>query len=228
MGLFSKEIKLFGKSILIIIGLLSAYLLSEFILSRIAVNSDVKSATDGIDIYLLSNGVHTDIVMPIQSDIIDWSKEVKFENTRSKDSTMQFLAVGWGDKGFYLETPEWSDLKFSVAFKAAFYLGSSAMHATFYRQITEDEKCVRIRISKEEYQKLILYIKNSFQYNNEGNIILIDAPTYGVNDAFYEAKRVYGLFYTCNTWTNNALKAADQKACFWTVFDKGIFYQYKK
>ncbi|HXU27639.1 MAG TPA: DUF2459 domain-containing protein, partial [Bacteroidia bacterium] len=50
----------------------------------------------------------------------------------------------------------------------------------------------------------------------------------GDNDSFYEAVGVYGLFYTCNTWANNGLKYCGQKACLWTPFEKGIFYQYRK
>ena len=46
-------------------------------------------------------------------------------------------------------------------------------------------------------------------------------------DAFYDAKGKYSLFYTCNTWANCALKAANQKASLWTVYDKGIFCHYK-
>jgi hypothetical protein len=37
----------------------------------------------------------------------------------------------------------------------------------------------------------------------------------------------YNLFHTCNTWTNDALKAGGQKACWWTPFDAGIFRQYQ-
>ena len=46
-------------------------------------------------------------------------------------------------------------------------------------------------------------------------------------DAFYDAKGSYNLTRTCNTWTNNALKAAGLKACLWTPFDSGIFWQYR-
>ncbi|MFP3836064.1 DUF2459 domain-containing protein, partial [Chryseobacterium sp. SIMBA_028] len=47
------------------------------------------------------------------------------------------------------------------------------------------------------------------------------------NDAFYDAKGTYSFFYTCNTWANNALKAAGQKAALWTPSDFGIFQHYK-
>lgn len=223
--LLRKGFKIIGYTIISIITFGLLYLGSAYVLSRIAVNKHASSKKN-IAIYILSNGVHTDIVTPIKNNYIDWSKTIHFNYTKSKDTTMQYLAFGWGDKGFYLETPTWSDLTFNVAFKAAFYLGSSAMHTTFYKTMHEDEECKKIDISNEEYEKLVAYIQQSFQTDSTGNYIYIPASTYGNDDAFYEAKEKYGLFYTCNTWANNALKACDQKACLWTPFQSGIFYQY--
>jgi len=152
----------------------------------------------------------------------DWSTQIKVENTLAKDTTAKFIAFGWGDKGFYLDTPEWSDLKASTAFNAAFALGSTAIHATFYPAIAENKNCVKIAISKENYQKLITYIEQSFQYDGNNNPMFIPATTYGKNDSFYEAKGKYNLFHTCNSWANGALKKPI-KSCFWTVTDSGIF-----
>jgi uncharacterized protein (TIGR02117 family) len=172
--------------------------------------------------------VHTDIVMPVKNDVIDWSKEIRFENTLGKDSLMKYVAMGWGDKGFYLETPTWADLKFTVAFKAATSLNTSAIHATFYNDLEEDESCKRIFISREQYSRLVKYINESFQFDPNGHLIHIKTnANYGRNDAFYEAKGSYSLFHTCNTWANNALKSCGQKACWWTPFDTGIFEKYK-
>ena len=69
------------------------------------------------------------------------------------------------------------------------------------------------------------YISDSFR--NPLQPEWIEGHSYGQKDAFYEAKGSYSLFYTCNTWANNALKAANQKASLWTVYDKGIFCHYK-
>lgn len=219
-------LKIIGYTILFFIGFILLYLGSAYILSRITVNGNANSKKE-VQIYILSNGVHTDIVTPIKTNYIDWSKTIKFEHTQSKDSIMQYVAFGWGDKGFYLETPTWADLTFRVAFKTAFYLGSSAMHTTFYKTMYEGGDCKKIDISNEEYRALVSYIQQSFQVDSNGNVIYIKATTYDKDDAFYEAKRVYGLFFTCNTWANNALKACNQKACLWTAFQDGIFYQYK-
>ncbi|WP_300565620.1 TIGR02117 family protein [Flavobacterium sp.] len=226
MKLVKKSFKIVGWTFLGIISFVIIYILSAFGLSRITVNSDVEPK-DEVAIYILSNGVHTDIVVPIKNDIKDWRNEIEFQQTKSKDSLANYLALGWGDKGFYLETPEWSDLKASVAFKAATGLSTSAMHTTFYRNLSEGENCKKIQISKENYQHLVSYISDSFERDADQKITWISGRSYGKNDAFYEAKGSYNLFYTCNTWANNALKSANQKASLWTPFDTGIFSHYK-
>jgi len=206
------------------------YLGFTYLLFFIPVNKN--AALEGpkeMSIYIMTNGVHTDIVVPVKNDVMDWSTMTKFEYTESKDTTFKYAAFGWGDKGFYLQTPQWSDLKFSVAFNAMFHLGSTAMHVDFIHQMHENESCKEIRISKKQYAKLVEYIKDSFRYADNGDVMLIEHVDagYGPDDTFYEAKGAYDLFNTCNTWANSALKACEQKACWWTPVDKGIFHQYK-
>lgn len=222
-----KTLRLLGKMILALLIFVFSYAFLVFVVPYVPVNSGQVATANEVTVYIKTNGVHTDIVVPIKTEMKDWSDTIKFSHIKSQDSTMQFIGFGWGDKGFYLNTPEWSDLKFSTAFVAAFGLGSSAMHATFYKQINENERCVKIKISAQEYQKLILFIENNFRLDDNAKPIWIDATTYGQNDSFYEAKGAYTLFYTCNTWANNALKAMDQKAALWTATDRGIFQHYR-
>lgn len=222
-----KSLKIIGWFLLGIISFLVLYVVSALLISKISVNSDVSQKDKPIEIFILSNGVHTDIVVPIKNEIKDWSKEIRFQQIKSKDSLVNYLAIGWGDKGFYLNTPEWSDLKVSTAFNAVFGLSSSAMHTTFYKKMTERADCKKIKISAEEYQKLVAYISESFTLDSAKNVQWISGYSYGKNDAFYEANGSYNLFFTCNSWANNALKAANQKASLWTVTDTGIFYQYQ-
>jgi uncharacterized protein (TIGR02117 family) len=229
--LFRKIYRTLAFIILGLIGSLLLYGLAAWILPHIAVNKDARSkGPDEVSIFIRTNGVHTDIVTPVHNAIMDWRPYARFEDTESKDTSLPYAAFGWGDKGFYLETPEWSDLKFSVAFKAMFHLGSSAMHVTFCRQMAAGTDCKEIRISNEEYKQLSEYLKRSFRYDSLGRTINIVTHNdgYGRDDAFYEATGAYDLFNTCNTWANKALKACGQRACLWTPLDKGIFYQYKE
>lgn len=222
-----KALKIALKIFLVLFGLILIYLIAVFSLSKITVNQE-KNTKPEVEIYILTNGVHTDIVMPTKNDQIDWSQQVKFANTKAADSTYKYLAMGWGDKGFYLETPEWSDLKASVAFKAASGLSTTAIHATYYKSLREGADCKKMMISKEQYDRLIRYISQSFQKDAAGNFLNIKTDAiYGKTDAFYEATGSYSLFHTCNTWANSALKASGQKCCYWTATDSGIFSKYK-
>jgi uncharacterized protein (TIGR02117 family) len=222
-----KVLKYLGYLVLSFALIVLSYGSMAFIVSAITVNEQAKDTGEEVEIFLLSNGVHADVVVPVKNEYMDWSKKIKFEHTRSGDTLLSYLGFGWGDKGFYLHTPQWSDLKFSTAFKALFYLGTSAMHTTFYKQVKEGEQCRKIKISKEEYLQLITYIRASFKEDDNANVMQLKGYSYGKYDAFYEAHGVYSLFYTCNTWTNNALKHCGQRACLWTPFDHTILRKYE-
>jgi uncharacterized protein (TIGR02117 family) len=209
-----------------IIGVVAVYGAAAFGLSRIPVGQRSEPTPNDIEAYLLSNGVHTDIVLPVRSAQIDWSQMLPYADTPAQDTTMHYVGFGWGDKGFYLDTPTWSQLKPSTAFKAMFWLGTSAMHITFHHEPTEGPECVKLYLTPAEYARLIDYIKTSFDYDAAGRVQHIAGHNYGRFDTFYEARRTYNLFYTCNTWANNALKISGQKASLWTPMDSGIFYQY--
>jgi uncharacterized protein (TIGR02117 family) len=225
-----KAFKWMGFTIVGLFCLITIYGIITWLLFYFPVNRDAaqKGAKD-LSIFILSNGVHTDIVVPVKNNIMDWRKIAPFENTDSKDTTFQYAAFGWGDKGFYLETPEWSDLKASTALKAMFHLGSTAIHVDFVRSLRSGDHCKEIRISKDQYRKLVDFLLKSFCLDKNGNSILITTHNdgYGADDAFYEAKGAYDIFHTCNSWANDALLACDQKACVWTPVDRGILYQYK-
>lgn len=225
---FKKLLKYTGCFILFFISFVLIYLLSAFCLSRITVNKEHDTNSD-VAIYILTNGVHTDIVVPVKNDVFDWSKAVKFANTRLQDTAgMQWLAMGWGDKGFYLETPTWDDLTITTAFKAAFGLGTTAMHTTFYHSMTESSSCKKITISQWQYKRLVQFVSDSFEHDSDGYTIYISTnANYNDADAFYEATGRYSLFKTCNSWANAALKSCGQKACLWTAFDTGIFLKYE-
>ena len=227
MKTLKKIFKILLKSVLGVVAFLLVYTLVIFLTSVISVNDNVVETDKNIPIYILSNGVHTDVVVPLKNEIKDWSKEISYLHTKAKDSTKNLLAFGWGDRGFYLDTPTWADLKVSTAAKAVTGLSSSAMHVTFYGNLEENKACKKIMISIAQYEKLIRYFEDSFQLDELNKKQQIGTHSYGKHDAFYEAKGNYNLFYTCNTWANQALKSANQKSALWTVLDKGIFWHYE-
>jgi len=212
---------------LLLVGFSGLFLLGESTLSKIEVKATYYKDSN-YQVFVKSNGVHTDIVFPLKSDVIDWSQTFSFENTLSKRDDFQYVSIGWGDRGFYLDTPEWKDLKVSTALVAAFGIGKTLLHVTFYDDVQEDELTYSYFISKPQYEKMIKYIQKALKYQNNHPILVDTTAQYGENDAFYEAKGSYSIFHTCNTWTNNLLKEASMPSGLWVAFDKGILYHYQK
>ena len=218
-----KALKITGYVVGSVLGIVGLYVGAALVLSAIPVAKKQPAVPADVTVFLHTNGVHTDIVLPIKTSQMDWSQHLPFANIPSRDSTMRYIAFGWGDKGFYLNTPTWADLTVSTAFRAAFWLGSAAMHTTYFHHLEAGPDTIPLQLSHAEYASLIAYIQASFRLDAAGDVQHIAGHSYGPDDAFYEAHRVYSFLYTCNTWTNDALKASGQRACLWTPSDDGIF-----
>lgn len=209
------------RSIEVVLLLASLWLILAFALSQIRVNSDFAPTPNGIQIYLRSNGVHTDFVVPVRNDIIHWDTLLS-PSYFNADSTYSHLAFGWGNKRFYLNTPEWKDLTFTTAFTAAFGLGESAMHITYYKSAPQPG--VRVKsflISEEQYRRLIDYLIQYLRVEGKG-VTIIDHPGYGAHDRFYEANGTYNMFQTCNEWTGDGMEETGLPVGVWTPLEAGI------
>jgi uncharacterized protein (TIGR02117 family) len=212
-----------------LLGAVFLYVILGLLIPYIPIRAEKTNDPKVIELYILTNGVHTDLVVPVKTKYIDWSRKLPFENTKGKQTDFNYISFGWGDKGFYLDTPTWADLKFSTAFKAAFWLSDSAMHCTYYKSMKQGEDCKKMMLTEKQYQQLIRFIDSRFDKDASGKYILIKTDAvYGNNDAFYDAKGSYNFTYTCNTWANNGLKASGQQAALWTPTDFGIFQHYKR
>ena len=104
----------------IIVGLILLYVLLAIIFTLIPVNRCFKQASDGIDIFVRSNGLHADLVVPVISKQIDWRKSIRPCDFEKFDSNFSYIAFGWGDRGYYIEVSRKSKATFSTGFKALF------------------------------------------------------------------------------------------------------------
>lgn len=218
--------RLLWRTVLALLTFIVVYALAVGLLPMIPANADFVEPEVGHTIYVRSNGVHTDLVVPLRSTVKDWSQRLPFANTSSADSSATHVAFGWGDKGFYLETKEWADLKASTAVKAVFGLSGSAMHVTFCEAPALGVDCKAVRVDDATLQRLFALIESGFAKDETGKPIWIADRYYGTTDSFYEGTGRYGLFFTCNTWTNYVLKDCGLPAAVWTAFDSGILRHY--
>jgi uncharacterized protein (TIGR02117 family) len=178
------------------------------------VNTSSENCIQNMSIFASSNGVHVDIIIPIEQLDIQLKEEL------SLDSTTKYVAFGWGDRKFYLETPTWGDLKISTTLRSLFTNTSSVVHLTGYRKLSGSWKTQSI--CPEQMALLNAYLRESFSYRDDKHIIPIKGAHYGNNDAFYHSSNSYSVLFTCNSWVNKGLKKARVKTAFWTPFDWGI------
>lgn len=200
--------------------LLIVWGLCALVLPRIAVNTGFRAAEQGgVTLYVLSNGVHADFVVPAVTPQMDWTEELPYADFEQADASFRWLSLGWGDRGFYLETPTWGDLKFSTAFKAMFFLSSAAVHVTWQRHPPADSEHRRVlRLTDEQYQRLVDYLRESFLRDDRGRPRRIDHAGYTPHDRFYEASGTYSFVTTCNEWAGAGLRRCGVKVGLWTPF----------
>ncbi len=224
-----KLVKRIFSIVLGIIAFFIFYIALAYFLSIIPANSDAEKHKSGVQIFIKSNGVHADLVLPMKDSLFDWSTKIDTSIFVKETKAIKYVALGWGDKGFYLDTPTWADLKVSTALYTMFWPSPTAMHVTLKTdELVEGELTKRIFLTKTQYQTLLNHILASFQQTPDRKLMAINCCHYnGANDMFYEANGSYHLFYTCNSWTNEALKVTGLKTAFWTPSDKGIFCHFK-
>src|SRR5690348_7825043 len=109
--------------------LIAGYALAAVAGSAIPVNSGWHQAATGVRVYVIDNGVHTDLVLPVAAEGVDWRELVKPEDLADPaQAARSHLAFGWGDRDFYLNTPSWSQVKPWRVLSALVGAGRTVLH----------------------------------------------------------------------------------------------------
>ncbi|WP_233101708.1 TIGR02117 family protein [Variovorax sp. IB41] len=172
-----------------------------------------------LEAWVLSNGVHTDLVFPARSAAIDWHQLFPLADFRAVPPDAEFIAIGWGDREFYLHTPTWADLTASRAFGALAGGNRALMHVTYLQRGQMRRGAYKLPLSQAQYAQLVDYVRAALP---SGRATPIAGAHYDNQDAFYEAEGGYNLFETCNTWTGRGLRSAGVTVSRWTPFDFNV------
>ena len=184
------------------------------------ISSGVRPSGGKITIYLISNEIHTDFVLPVKNDVFDWESFWNPEDFKSRPG--EWVEIGWGDKEFYQKTPTWDKFDFSVGLKALFLPSDSAVHINYLSGSPENyPRSARLEISPETYQKLVMAIKSQFKLRNQVPALIYIAG-YSDTDNFYDAHGTFSIFKTCNVWTSDMLAEAGLKHPLWSPTKYGL------
>lgn len=198
--------------------LVQGYWAAGWIGAALAAPGAEARATRGIAVFVEDNGIHTGIVLP--KSRLTGPLAARFAPGDIADpryARYDWVAVGWGDRAFYLGTPTWADLSPSTVAAAAVGSDATVLHVEHVPAPHASASVRRVLLRPDQASRLIAFIEASLE---EGEPV----HGYGGWDAFYPARGRYSAIRTCNAWTGEALTAAGVPMGRWTPFSGTVMW----
>ena len=214
-----------GRLLTLLIALPALYLLAALAGSLIPANRGWTEPSQGTTVYLAANGIHTDIVMPVKAQGLDWGPLLPRSDFAAPNPQARWIAFGAGEQRVYLNTPTWWDLTPRTIW-SALTGGREVIHAEYVMTPLYAERQIRLRPG--EYRRLWAAVRAGFQLDVRGRPQRIDHPGYGASDAFYRGAGRASMFRTCNSWLADRLRLAGVKVGAWPPFTSGLVWRYRR
>jgi uncharacterized protein (TIGR02117 family) len=197
------------------------FALAGWIGSSIPRNGDWREpapSTPGtVEIMVGTNGVHTELVLPLVTPEKDWRPVFPASDLPVPREDATHVAVSWGEREVFLNTPTWWDLSPMTVLRIVGIGGDGLIHVAHYVRPAPSGDNRPLMLSHAEYARLVAAIERSLP---QGERVRYDG--YGPQDVFYEAPGHYTASNTCNQWTSNMLAAAGVETGWWTPFAGGV------
>jgi uncharacterized protein (TIGR02117 family) len=220
----SKGGKWVGRLLTAMLAVPALYLIAALFGSLVPVNSGWSEPTRGTTVYIADNGIHADLIMPVDAQGLDWAPLFPKSDFTAPPVTA-WIAFGSGEKRVYLDTPTWWDIKPRTIW-SALAGGKRVMHVEY---VPSPDYAVReIRLRPEEYRRLWTAIRADFALGRDGRPQRIDHPGYGPADAFYQATGKASAVRTCNAVVAHWLRLAGVKTSVWPPFTPGLTWRYRR
>lgn len=196
-------------------------LVSAWIGSSIPRNPDWREPPPGapgvVEIMVGDNGVHTEIVMPLMTPVKDWRGTFPVADIPASGRPYTHVAVSWGEREVFLNTPTWADLRLSTAL-GAMIGGDALLHVARYVRPAPGPDNRPLRLTAAQYARLVARIEAAVAPPDRR----IKHRGYADWDVFYDAPGRYRWNNTCNQWTSDTLAAAGVRIGWWTPLAGGV------
>ena len=191
------------------------------LLGFVPINRDYQlpPEEDRVRIFIRSSDIHTDFVLPIVSEDpeIDWSRLFPRKHFRAKLRGVKYVSIGWGSRGFFVETKTWADLKLKTLLVTLFTPSESVLHVEYLWDFAPGPNMHEVLVTRSQYQELAAFIQSTVGETDEsGAAVLATEVSYGNYDRFYLSHGRYHIFNTCNQWTGRGLARAGVPTGIWT------------
>lgn len=170
-------------------------------------------------IALTHDLAHVNIVVDLSQSTTNWQTLVPEVVPKMEG----YLLIGWGDRQTYISTPDWSDLKLSVAARALLLNTPSVLHLRYLRTLDNlSVEVTPLQLDKEIRQKIEKGVLAAFSMEHGRPVVI--APGYGPTDRFYASRGHYNLMHTCNSWLGDLLRQSGVPVSIWTPFSYNVVY----
>lgn len=196
--------------------LILTYLIAGAVGGLVPRHGDRRPPPRGITIWVEDNGIHTGIVMPVRAAGIDWGHDFPATDLRDpRYARHDYIAVGWGERDFYIGTPTWRELRLLTVIHAALGSDDTLLHVEHIARPVAGPHLRSVTLRVEEYRRLAAAI---WATRRPGAA----TAGYGAYDAFYPANGRYDALHTCNVWTGDTLAATGLRVGVWTPFPSTV------
>ena len=202
------------------------YFLAALFLGLVPANvSFHQPSQGGVLIFVRSNGIHTDLVMPTVNAEADWRPFANPQDVRDpRWGAADHVAIGYGAREFFLNTPTWGDLSLGTALRSLFGADTSLVHVEHVQDPQPDAWQRPLRLTSDQYRRLAAYVRSSFRLDEDGAPIHVPGG-YGNADTFYEGNGPFSMFFNCNAWTGAALRAGGVRMGLWTPLEQSVMWR---
>ncbi|MBV8168333.1 MAG: TIGR02117 family protein [Alphaproteobacteria bacterium] len=209
-----------GRGLIGAAALIALYAVAAVTLGLLPANRGYVAPAEGIELSVVSNGFHADLIVPMQAAGIDWRAWCPPEKFGGAPAA--HIGFGWGDKDFFVETRTLQDVTLTTALKAVSFSRETALHVMYVDDVRGFPARKRLIVSPETYRALADYIQASFKRGPTGRPIARPEPGYGPRDAFFDATGTYSPLRTCNEWLAEGLRQAGLPTGWWSPFAFGV------
>ena len=217
--------RLVGRVVTAVLAIPALYLVAALVGSLVPVNRGWTEPSQGTTIYIADNGIHADIVMPVEANELDWEPFFPKSDFAAAGRNDRWIAFGSGEERVYLNTPTWWDITPRTIW-SALVGGKRVMHVEY---VPGPDYAVRqIRMRPDEYRRLWAAIRADFALDAKGRAQRLAHPGYGCCDAFYRAVGKESAVRTCNSWVARWLRLAGVKVSAWPPFVPGLAWRYRR
>ncbi|MDY6940657.1 MAG: TIGR02117 family protein [Cyanobacteriota bacterium] len=163
--------------------------------------SEGTSTTGGHEIYVVSHGWHTGLVVPA-GDI-----QARLPKLKERFGDIPYIEFGWGDKNSY----QAQEITTGLALRAILWPTDTVIHAVAVSKNANEHfpnsEVEKLCLKNGAFFSLTSFISNSFDRDQKGKILELKNRV-SDNSQFYESVGKYYLMNTCNHWTAKGLKSA--------------------